>query len=181
MWIILFSALDDFGIKELNSGITHSDNTLAEIDAVKRKVGDEALHGALRIAGLAGVLTSNGYLRLDPAVMHISCILAGTLLARLGRPEVSNCIAGLEQYSYAYEEAGDQANEMSRLFQRVRYGDLELNHMASILTRVAPVSSPVQRNSGLMVDTQIHRTNGSSQHFATSGSFSKPTIYGQQK
>lgn len=62
MWIILFSALDDFGIKELNSGITHSDNTFAEIDAVKRKVADEALHGALRIAGLAGVLTSNGYL-----------------------------------------------------------------------------------------------------------------------
>jgi hypothetical protein len=62
MWIILFSALDDFGIKELNSGVTHSDNTFAEIDAVKRKVADEALHGALRIAGLAGVLTSNGYL-----------------------------------------------------------------------------------------------------------------------
>ena len=62
MWIILFSALDDFGIRELNSGTTHSDNTLAEIDAVKRKVADEALHGALRIAGLAGVLTSNGYL-----------------------------------------------------------------------------------------------------------------------
>jgi hypothetical protein len=62
MWIILFSALDYFGIKELNSGITYSDNTLAEIDAVKRKVADEALHGALRIAGLAGVLTSNGYL-----------------------------------------------------------------------------------------------------------------------
>lgn len=62
MWIILFSALDDFGIKELNSGITHSDNTLAEIDGIKRKVADEALHGALRIAGLAGVLTSNGYL-----------------------------------------------------------------------------------------------------------------------
>jgi len=61
MWIILFSALDDFGIKELNSGITHP-HTLAEIDAVKRKVADEALHGALRIAGLAGVLTSNGYL-----------------------------------------------------------------------------------------------------------------------
>lgn len=62
MWIILFTALDDFGIKELNSGVAHSDNTLAEIDAVKRKVVDEALHGALRIAGLAGVLTSNGYL-----------------------------------------------------------------------------------------------------------------------
>ena len=60
MWIILFTALDDFGIKELNSGITH--HSLAEIDVVRRKVADEALHGALRIAGLAGVLTSNGYL-----------------------------------------------------------------------------------------------------------------------
>lgn len=94
--------------------------------------------------------------------MHISCILAGTLLARLGRPEVSNCIAGLEQYSYAYEEAGDQAHDMSRLFQRVRYGELELNHMASSIPRVAPVSSPVQSNNGMMVDAQIHRTNGSS-------------------
>lgn len=61
MWIILFTALDDFGIKELNSGITHA-YTLAEIDVVKRKVAEEALQGALRIAGLAGVLTSNGYL-----------------------------------------------------------------------------------------------------------------------
>lgn len=61
MWIILFSALDDFGIKELNSGITHT-HAVTEIEALKRKVADEALHGALRIAGLAGVLTSNGYL-----------------------------------------------------------------------------------------------------------------------
>jgi hypothetical protein len=104
--------------------------------------------------------------------MHISCILAGTLLARLGRPEVSNCIAGLEQYSYAYEEAGDQANEMSRLFQRVRYGDLELNHMASVITRVAPVSSPpVQSNAGMMVDTQIHRPNASSHVMSFLNSF----------
>lgn len=95
--------------------------------------------------------------------MHISCILAGTLLARLGRPEVSNCIAGLEQYSYAYEEAGDQARDMSRHFQRARYGELDLNHMASVISRVAPVSSPpVQNNTGMMVDTQNHRTNGSS-------------------
>jgi hypothetical protein len=60
MWIILFNALDDFGVKEQNAGI--SIHNMAEIDAAKRKVADEALHGALRIAGLAGVLTSNGYL-----------------------------------------------------------------------------------------------------------------------
>ncbi|KAF8964208.1 hypothetical protein BDZ97DRAFT_1919159 [Flammula alnicola] len=179
MWIILFNAIDDFGVKEQNTGINLSHNQ-PEIDAAKRKVADEALHGALRIAGLAGVLTSNGYLRLDPAVMHISCILAGTLLARLGRPEVTNCIAGLKQYSYAYEEAGDQANEMSRLFNRVRMGEQELNHMASVAPRVGSSSSPHSPHGHAMV-VDDHRTNGSSSHnfSATAGSFSKPSIYGQ--
>jgi hypothetical protein len=63
MWIIMFNALDDFGIKELNSTIGHSPNhTDIQIETTKRKLADEALHGALRIAGLASVLTSNGYL-----------------------------------------------------------------------------------------------------------------------
>jgi hypothetical protein len=88
MWVVLFSALDDFGIKEINE-VTRMNQPLSmvqnyqQIDLVKRKVADEALHGALRIAGLvciqqpqwttthliwqAGVLTSNGYLvRLHP-------------------------------------------------------------------------------------------------------------------
>lgn len=101
-----------------------------------RKVADEALHGALRIAGLAGVLTSNGYLRLDPAVMLVSVIQSGNLLARFGRPEVSNCIAGLEQYSYSYEEAGEQALEMRRTYNQVRAGELELQHMAAVAPRL---------------------------------------------
>ncbi|KAF9013458.1 hypothetical protein BDQ17DRAFT_604579 [Cyathus striatus] len=140
MWIILFSALDEYGIKELN--IHHGINSPEpeHIVQVKKRVVDEALHGALRIAGLAGVLTSNGYLRLDPAVMHVSCIQAGTLLARLGRPEVSNCIAGLEQYSQSYEEAGDQAQDMRRLFDAVRSGHRELNHMASVAPRIPQMS-----------------------------------------
>lgn len=98
--------------------------------------------------------------------MHISCILAGTLLARLGRPEVANCIAGLKQYSYAYEEAGDQANEMSRLFSRARMGDLELNHMTSVIPRVGASSSSSPHSPhghAMLVDDQhMHRTNGSS-------------------
>lgn len=79
MWIILFNALDDFGVKEINNRSVESNNT--RIEDVKRKVLEEALHGALRIAGLvrsilvpivllltpmyglqAAVLTSNGYL-----------------------------------------------------------------------------------------------------------------------
>jgi len=66
-----------------------------------------------------------------------SCSHAGLLLARLGRPEVMNCISGLQQYSFSYEEAAELANEMSRIY---RSGDGELNNMASVVPR--PVSSP---------------------------------------
>ncbi|OBZ68942.1 hypothetical protein A0H81_11103 [Grifola frondosa] len=145
MWIILCNALDDFGIREVND-VTRTGspgNVLpnhGQIEDRKRKVVDEALHGALRIAGLvrpiAGVLASNGYLRLDSAVMHVSCIQAGTLLARLGRPEVSNCITGLEQYSYAYEECAEQAAEIKRLYSQAITGEVEFNHMASVVPRV---------------------------------------------
>jgi len=102
--------------------------------------------------------------------MHISCILAGTLLARLCRPEVTNCIDGLKQYSYAYEEAGDQAKEMSKLYQRVRMGDVELNHMLSVAPRINSSSSSPHSHHGqpMVVDEHIHmhnrmNGNGSSQ------------------
>jgi hypothetical protein len=81
------------------------------------------------------VLTKNGYLRLDPAVMHVSCNYAGILLARFGRPEVQNCIEGLEQYSYSYEEAADQAQELRRLFALARAGQAEFTHMATAVAR----------------------------------------------
>jgi len=141
MWIVMFNALDDFGIKEANtrggSPQSGTSQVPGDIEMVKKKVLEEALHGALRIAGLTGVLASNGYLRLDPAVMMPSCSHAGLLLARLGRPEVMNCISGLQQYSFSYEEAAELANEMSRIY---RSGDGELNNMASVVPR--PVSSP---------------------------------------
>jgi hypothetical protein len=81
------------------------------------------------------VLTKNGYLRLDPAVMHVSCNYAGILLARFGRPEVQNCIEGLEQYSYSYEEAADQAQELRRLFSLARAGQMDFTHMGSAVVR----------------------------------------------
>ena len=71
--------------------------------------------------------------RLDCAVMHVSIIQAGTLLARLGRPEVDNCIKGLQQYAYAYEECMEQANEIQRQYTQAVAGDFDLNHMASVL------------------------------------------------
>ena len=69
--------------------------------------------------------------------MHVSCIHAGTFLARLGRPEVKNCIEGLEQYSYSYEEAGDQAAEMRRTYDRALAAGPEFNHMAQVIPRMA--------------------------------------------
>ena len=67
--------------------------------------------------------------------MHVSCIQAGMLLARLGRPEVTNCITGLEQYAYAYEECAEQAAEIKRVYSQATSGELELNHMASVVPR----------------------------------------------
>ncbi|KAF7314275.1 hypothetical protein MKEN_00900100 [Mycena kentingensis (nom. inval.)] len=141
MWVVLFTALDDFGVKEVNE-VTRVGQPVgmiqnySQIELVMKKVADEALHGALRISGLAHVLTSNGYLRLDPAVMLVSVIQSGHLLARLGRQEVSHCIAGLEQYSYSYEEAGDQALEIRRTYNSVRAGELELQHMSVVAPRL---------------------------------------------
>jgi hypothetical protein len=173
MWIILFNALDDHGIRE-SLGSPHSSGAASpalavtsgmqqQIKELKEKVLEEGLHGALRIAGLvrcscflvrsshlisnhffhppgvctsqAGVLTKNGYLRLDPAAMHVSCNYAGILLARFGRPEVQNCIEGLEQYSYSYEEAADQAQELRRLFALARAGQTDFAHMSGAVGR----------------------------------------------
>jgi len=66
MWIILFNALDDYGIKELNAPMTPPN--LIEVESIKRKVVDEALHGALRIAGLVMIFLKNHVERL------ITCI-----------------------------------------------------------------------------------------------------------
>lgn len=153
MWIILFNALDDFGIREVND-LTRTGSpgnilpNTAHIENTKRKVMDEALHGATRIAGLAGVLTSNGYLRLDSAVMHVSIIQAGTFLARLGRPEVMNCVSGLQQYSYAYEECAEQAAEIRRAYIQATTGDSDLNHMASVVRPLGDAGA----NSAMNVD-----------------------------
>lgn len=87
MWIVIFNALDDFGIREVNDMVRtgspgNEHPNYAQIEGIKKKVSDDALHGALRIAGLvstsdfpvsycvlvltvgmqAGVLTTNGYL-----------------------------------------------------------------------------------------------------------------------
>jgi len=145
-------------------------------EALKRRVADEAVHSALRIAGLAGVLTTNGYLRLDSAVMHVSCIQAGTLLARLGRPEVSNCIAALEQYSAAYEEVGEHALELKRIYASATMGEFDFGHMAS----VSPKSNVAVDNGNyaMNVDSPCLSSISGVNMSEHSASFSHP-VYGR--
>lgn len=63
MWIILFNAVDDFGVRELNevhrSGAHMSVSyTNPEIEQTKQQIMKETLHGALRISGLVRTATS---------------------------------------------------------------------------------------------------------------------------
>ena len=84
--------------------------------------------------------------KLDPAVMHFSCLTAGTLLARVGRPEVSNCVGGLKQYSYAYDEAVEESIEMERTYHSTLSGESDINHMGSV------VVPPLQRPQSMVID-----------------------------
>ena len=57
MWIVLFSAVDDFGIREVNDLMRtgspgHLHPRSAEIETLKQKVMETALASATRIAGL---------------------------------------------------------------------------------------------------------------------------------
>ncbi|KAG9024323.1 hypothetical protein FRB95_011644 [Tulasnella sp. JGI-2019a] len=129
MWIILAQAVEDYGIKESNEIIrtgggdtttvttsTGSVVNMTDCEALSNQITQAAQHGALRIAGLAGVLVSNKYLRLDPNALHYSLYAAGHMLALAGRSEVTTCIAGLKQYGLAYEDAFDQAAELEGIY-----------------------------------------------------------------
>ncbi|KAG6850269.1 hypothetical protein H0H93_015526 [Arthromyces matolae] len=145
MWIILFNALDDFGVKEINNRTLEPKHP--RVEEVKRKVLEEALHGALRISGL----------RLDPAVMHVSCIQAGTFLARMGNDGVRACIAGLKQYSYSYEEAGEQAAEMQRVYDAALAGEPQFSNMgAAVPSRTSPEGLSGDDQDMDMQDTRPH-------------------------
>ncbi|EJD39970.1 hypothetical protein AURDEDRAFT_187188 [Auricularia subglabra TFB-10046 SS5] len=136
MWIILFNAIEEYGIRELREAgilvsmasdapITCPENApldpslLSRFEETRTKLHNEAGLGALRIAELMNVLAQQNYLRLDPNVMHFSAYAAGLHLARLGRPETITCINGLRQYGIAYEDALDQADELEHIFRSI--------------------------------------------------------------
>ena len=91
MWIILFNAVDESGILEGNGrdrgcpgaldsaaaamldGSAIAYQTQRQVDDILTKVFSECVNGALRIAGLAGVLTKSNYL-VSPSRLLSCCI-----------------------------------------------------------------------------------------------------------
>ncbi|KAG1785979.1 uncharacterized protein HD556DRAFT_1434916 [Suillus plorans] len=143
-WVALFFAMDEFGIRD--DAFTPS--SINQVETAKRKVMEEALQASLRIAAL----------KLDPAVMHVSCINAGNFLARLGRPEVFQCIKALEQYSYAYEETKEHAKEISREYDAaLQKGPNNFHEMASAI-------SPSSRAFPAEIMSVDALTNGNGKH-----------------
>ncbi len=94
--------------------------------------------------------------------MHVSCIQAGTFLARLRRPEYEHCVAGLEQYSYAYEECAEQAQEIKRIYAQALAGEIEHSHMASIFPGPGYAAADQQQGANMNL-------NGNQQHAAMHG------------
>ena len=79
MWIVLCNAVDDFGIREVNDVVrTGTPETMlpqhAQIEEKKRKVLNEALHGALRIAGLVSSRTLHVVVLLDGGDSFADCV-----------------------------------------------------------------------------------------------------------
>lgn len=76
LWIHLAVAVKKWNIRELKQ--IHIGERFAspaeekaireEAEALRKRIMQEALHGALRISALSGVLAQNSYLRLDPYV-----------------------------------------------------------------------------------------------------------------
>jgi hypothetical protein len=74
--------------------------------------------------------------------MHVAIIQAGSFLARLGRPEVQNCIEGLEQYSYAYEETKELSQKIRREYEQALIkGPLFLEMSSAVPRRTPPADT----------------------------------------
>lgn len=70
--------------------------------------------------------------------MHVAIIQAGYFLARLGRPEVQNCIEGLEQYSYAYEETRELSQLIRREYEQALIKGPLFHEMSNTVPRRTP-------------------------------------------
>ncbi|PWN50135.1 hypothetical protein IE53DRAFT_362612 [Violaceomyces palustris] len=143
LWIMVFEAIDEFGIRgtdrseasclegnkplatlsSVQRSVSESTTThpspepdLNQVNLLKVKVEDAALSGALRVAALTDVLSTNGYLRLDPNLMLAPLEIAAKHLARFQRSsEVEIMVSGLRQYAISYESLYQTADEIESM------------------------------------------------------------------
>lgn len=109
--------------------------------------------------------------------MHVSIIQAGSFLARLGRPEVQNCIEGLEQYSYAYEETKELSQRIRREYEQSLIKGPLFHEMSSAVPRRTPpadTTSPKLSTNGN--GNGVHRAHHDSTVSASSPSSLVPPI-----
>jgi hypothetical protein len=91
----------------------------------------------------------------------MSTVQAGMLLARLGRPEVTHCILGLEQYSHAYEEAGEYALDIRPTPVPLRENPIsgmrmnQFTQWLSMIRTICTHESYVKSSSGLLLLEQV--------------------------
>ncbi|WVR05392.1 hypothetical protein IAU60_002406 [Kwoniella sp. DSM 27419] len=113
LWLVLNRAIEKFGIAEDRAGPGGGG---VEVDSVRRRAREEGEHAALRVAALTGVLMENGYLKLDPLIIHQPIYEAGLYLSARGREEYQVCAAGLRQYSQTFPALWNQADELERVY-----------------------------------------------------------------
>lgn len=102
--------------------------------------------------------------------MHVGIIQAGFFLARVGRPEVQNCIEGLEQYSYAYEETKELAQMIRRDYdQTLIKGPNTFHEMSNTIPRRTPPADTHRANP-----SPINNGNGVYAHRESMVSMIKP-------
>ena len=91
--------------------------------------------------------------------MHVAIIQAGLFLARLGRPEVQNCIEGLEQYSYAYEETKELSQMIRREYEQALIKGPLFHEMNNIPRRTPPADATSPRSPANSNGNGLHHAH----------------------
>lgn len=110
MWLVVERAVRDFGIQDVDDTARHM--FAFEVQQMKDRLSQEAVHSAMRITMLAALAAEQGLLRLDPLILYRPIYDAGMFLARRGQDECLGCVAGLKQYAVAYPQMWDLAAEI---------------------------------------------------------------------
>jgi hypothetical protein len=115
MWLVAERAVHDFGIQDTDERAGHM--FAFEVQQMKDRLAQEAVHSAMRITMLAALAIERGLLRLDPLILYRPIYDAGMFLARRGQEE---CLACLKQYADAYPQMWELGGEIEAALSKAR-------------------------------------------------------------